>query len=96
MSSSCTECQAIAVQLRDAYFDAWASADRKTQDAWLAAHKLMGGTEDDAERAEELLGSYRLGENHRTEGLTRAGQALIKKLIHEARTGHKIQAQTSS
>ena len=51
----CVECKAIAEELRDAFVSAWQESDQQSRDAWLAIRKLMGGTEENMLRAEELL-----------------------------------------
>lgn len=54
-SNDCDECRALAQDLRDAYADVLASSDQAVRDGWLATYKMIGGTEEDAQRAEELL-----------------------------------------
>lgn len=54
---SCDECEAIARELAEAYAEAWASSDQHTKDAWTSVYKLIGRTEEDAERAENLAPS---------------------------------------
>jgi hypothetical protein len=82
--ASCNECQVIAQELSGACADAWFCADQASQDAWLAMRSLIGGTEDDVVRAEEVI-----PRSHFQEPL-RINQALRRKLSHEARTGHKV------
>jgi len=53
--AACKECEAIALELREACADAWISSDEESREAWIATYKLIGGTEDDAVRAEELV-----------------------------------------
>ena len=45
------ECVAVAQELGEAYADAWISCDQAFRDTWLATN-LIGGTEEDLERAE--------------------------------------------
>jgi hypothetical protein len=80
----CGECQAIAKELGEAYADAWDSSDRRTREAWDAIYKLIGGTEEDAERAEQLAPTAVFREPLRING------ALQTKFAHEARVGHKV------
>jgi hypothetical protein len=54
-SRECEVCRALAQEIRDAYADLWAFSDQAVRDAWLATHKMIGGTEEDAQRAEDLL-----------------------------------------
>lgn len=81
----CSECQAIARELSEAYAEAWANADHQTREASLAVQKLLGGTEEDAERAEELVANAKPLDYRQ-----RIQRALLKKYTHQARTGHKI------
>jgi hypothetical protein len=83
-NSSCDECKAIAQELREAYAEAWDSSDQVSKDAWLATYQMIGGTEDDATRAEELVPVAQFQEPRRI------NQALHKKFAHEARSGHKV------
>jgi hypothetical protein len=49
----CEECVNIAHELNEAFVELWLSADQNFRDAWRASIKLMGGTEEDMQRAEE-------------------------------------------
>jgi hypothetical protein len=80
----CDECEAIAEELGEAYADAWFSADQVSKDAWIAVRTLIGGTEQDAVRAEEVILRARF------QNPLRINQALQRKFAHEARSGHKI------
>lgn len=82
-AAACDECRKIKVELREAWRDAWFSADEEFRAAWLG---LLGGTEDDAARAEELFPKANI-ERKRAE---RVRQAIMAKFMHEAQTGHKI------
>jgi len=55
---ACQECQIIAEEIAAAFAEAWESSDHKFKDAWIATHKMIAGTEEDAVRAEEILGGY--------------------------------------
>ncbi|MFZ0884125.1 MAG: hypothetical protein WAN14_12060, partial [Candidatus Acidiferrales bacterium] len=74
----------IAQELGEAFAETWIAADQPSRDAWLAMRALIGGSEDDAVRAEETIRGARFREP------LRISQALRKKLSHEARTGHKV------
>ena len=52
---SCAECQAIACELNEAFAEAY----EQTSVAADALYGLIGGTEQDAERADELIGAYK-------------------------------------
>ncbi|HEV2388984.1 MAG TPA: hypothetical protein VGS20_17220 [Candidatus Acidoferrales bacterium] len=80
----CDECEAILRELREAYASAWASSDQQTRDAWLAFARLTGGTEQDAERAEELAPRAKFQDP------LRVNRALARMSIHQARTGHSL------
>jgi hypothetical protein len=98
----CQECQSIAEEIAAAFADAWESSGHKFKDAWIATHKMIGGTEEDAARAEEILGGYRaeplrhfgfaVGERGSEVAPARIREALSRKYEHEALTGHKIQS----
>jgi hypothetical protein len=81
-SVSCDECQAIRRELAEAYTEEWASSDQATRDAWDAIYKLIGGTEDDAERVEELLPKATFRDR------ARMTLALRRAFVHKARAGH--------
>ena len=74
--------------LREAWAEAWLSADEEFRAAWLA---LPGGTEEDAARAEELFPKANI-EPGRADRLR---QAIMIKFRHEAQTGHKIPLRKS-
>ena len=93
----CRECHAIADELALAYAEAWDSADPHTRRAWKAIHKMR--TEDDLQRAEELLqskpqpgsrGTLDVGEMVRRLSRSPILRAQQKKAAHETRTGHKV------
>jgi len=81
---SCMECEAIAQELREAYAEAWTSSDQASKDAWIATYKMIGGTDDDAVRAEELVSAAKSREPRRI------NQVLCRKFAHEVRSGHKV------
>jgi hypothetical protein len=82
-TAACEECRKIKMGLREAWMEAWLSADEEFRAPWLG---LLGGTEDDAARAEELFPKANI-EHKRAE---RVRQAIMAKFSHEALTGHKI------
>jgi hypothetical protein len=82
--TACNECTAIAQELREAYADAWDSSAQTSKDAWVATYEMIGGTEDDATRAEQLVREAHIP------NAPRIKQALLKKFAHEARSGHKV------
>ena len=81
---ACDDCAAIARELRTAYIETWLSAGPEFREAWLAATKLKGGTEDDVLRAEALFPKAQLKSS------PRIGDALRRKFVHEATTGHTV------
>ena len=94
-SNDCDECRALAQDLRDAYADA--CSDPAVRDAWLATHKMIGGTEEDAERAEEALKALPQAGRYDTripQGLSQLNPKLREVFrnlaLHFARTGHTV------
>jgi hypothetical protein len=80
----CDECQAIRRELTEAYAEEWASSDKSTRDAWDAVYKMIGGTQEDAERAEELLPKAQFRDRPRI-------RLVVQKMDeHMARTGHAV------
>ena len=92
----CDQCRAILRDLDEAYSDAWTSAAQEFQDAWVATYRMIGGAEQDAARAEELLSNFRdpfrKFESESAGGGLRIRDAFLRKLEHEARAGHKVRA----
>jgi hypothetical protein len=86
--ADCDECRKITLELREAWMDAWLSADEEFRAAWLS---LPGGTEEDAERAEELFPKANIKHEH----AERLRQAIMMKFRHETQTGHKIPLRRS-
>jgi hypothetical protein len=94
-SNDCDECRALAQDLRDAYVDA--SSDQAVRDAWLATRKMIGGTEEDAQRAEQLLKPLPQALRYDTripQGLSLVNPKLREVFrnmaLHFARTGHTV------
>ncbi len=79
---ACNECLAIAQELHAAYHEMF--SDHELRDAWLAGNKLMGGTDEDVLRAEELFPKSQIKSS------PRIGIAIKRKLTHEALTGHRL------
>jgi len=82
--AACEECESIGRELREAYAEAWLSSDQATRDALIAVRNIIGGTDEDVERAEELVASGRF---QNFEGYRRAVRTMFKHLV---RTGHKV------
>ena len=87
-SADCEDCRKITLELREAWMEAWLSADEEFRKTWLA---LRGGTEEDAARAEELFPKANI-EHKRAERLRKA---VLMKFRHEAMTSHKIPLRES-
>jgi len=84
---SCAECQAIACELNEAFAEAY----EQTSDAADALYGLIGGTEQDAERADELIGAYKISADSRLPARVRPVMAAIwRSYEHAARTGHRM------
>ena len=101
MIYACRECEAIALEINDAFREAWASKDQRFREACASAYHLLGGTEEELERAEAVLPKFKPEQNMEllptlkpNLNLSRAGHAVRKKLTHEALTGHKIPIRT--
>lgn len=101
-SKECDVCQALAQDLGDAYADFWASSDQAVRDAWLATHKMIGGTEEDAQRAEELLSALPQAETYDPRippALFRDNPKFLEVIrnmnLHLARTGHVVRLRVS-
>jgi len=97
--NDCDECRALAQDLRDAYADA--SSNPAVRDAWLATHKMIGGTEEDAQRAEELLKALPQAETYDPRippTLFRDNPRFLEVIgnisLHFARTGHVVRVPT--
>jgi hypothetical protein len=98
----CAECEAITTELGEVYAEAWFSCDGKTKEVWLAVYGMIGGTEDDAEKAEEVTRGLPFPEPRGSlfglpgRGYTgfpkanKIAQVLQRKFAHEARSRHKI------
>jgi hypothetical protein len=80
-SADCDECRKLTMELREAWSEAWLSADEEFRAAWLA---LPGGTEEDAARAEELFPKANVKNAERVQ------KAIFMKMRHEATTGQRI------
>lgn len=98
-NGSCAECLAIARELNEAYSDGpletGLDASRKSMDAEAkkaaseALRSLIGGTEEDADRADELLSPYRYQPQHHLPQVPPVAMAALRRSAqHAARTGH--------
>jgi hypothetical protein len=87
--TSCPDCQEIIRELREVYGEAYLRAP----DASDALRSLAGGTEQDAERADELLRPYQY---QASPGLPsfppRLRDILHRSALHFLRTGHLTKA----
>lgn len=95
MAAPCPECCEIAEEVQTAYAEAWASATPELRRAWQAVYRMIGGTEEDFERAEALLRPFKVGYRPGPDlwlppARSPIARALHRKLAHEAFTGHKI------
>lgn len=100
-NESCAECMAIARELNDACSEGSPEtvrdASRKSMDAEAtkaaseALRSLIGGTDEDAERADELLERYRFQPLHYSPQFPPAVRpAMVRFVQHAARTGHSL------
>jgi hypothetical protein len=100
-NTTCAECLEIARQINEAYADERSKVDpyapspstgtERTQAASRALQALIGGTEEDAERADELLDPFRYQLSPGVPQLRFPPQilaALRRGFQHTGRTGH--------
>jgi hypothetical protein len=86
----CNDCVAIAGELREAYAEAWKSDRGRLRIASMAAYRMIGGDEEDVERAEKLVRQLRAADIPGLQ-LSRAGRAVLAAITHRAMTGHNVQ-----
>lgn len=92
-NASCPDCQNIARELNEAF----AEARAQTQPAADALYALIGGDEEDARRAEQLVPTYAyqaMPLKPRTP--SRLSRAVHSRFQHHARTGHKLERISNS
>jgi hypothetical protein len=92
----CNECEAILEEFRSAYAEIEASPELRDElrAAGDALKKMIGGTEEDAERADEVLGKYQFRAQY--PGVLqdpepqhpRIHDAFGRMFKHHGRTGH--------
>jgi hypothetical protein len=98
-NASCEECIEIARELNEAYADGRSEPvsaksnlsveAERIQAASEALRGLIGGTEEDAERADELLATYRYKPLSYTGKVSAAAMTALRRCAqHVARTGH--------
>src|SRR5260370_42503306 len=94
----CDQCRAILRDLDEAYSDAWTSSAQEFQGAWVATYRMIGGAEQDAARAEELLSNsrdpFRKFESESAGRGLRIRDAFLPKLQQEQQACHKDPAST--
>lgn len=76
----CDECLAI----RKEWLELWAAMDEPTREASVAIRALVGGTEEDADRAQELVSKAKI---------PAPSQAMVliqKAYVHKMRTRHAL------
>lgn len=94
----CAECVDISRQLNDAYAVESRESDsstparpigrERTQAAAEALRRLFGGTEEDAERADELLDRYDFRQHYTPKVPPAALAAFSRCVQHAIRSGH--------
>jgi hypothetical protein len=82
-SRLCDECRAIRDQLVEACRERWAAMDQTTRDA-SAVRAMIGGTEQDADRALELVSRAKIEDDPRIKTV------LLKAFPYKRRTGHPL------
>ncbi len=82
---SCSQCNAIAQELSEAYTDAWDSTSEHTRKTWVEFYELILGSVEDVERAEQLQPpAVKSKYSHRI------NRACGSKFYHEAKTHHRV------
>jgi len=62
----------------------WPRADQSSPDVLSAMRAMISGTEDDLERAEQLIGQAKYGVHERVRA------AFLKATLHRVNTGHPL------
>jgi hypothetical protein len=93
-SAECAVCRSLLEELRNALAEFRASAKSRdeSRSAFEAARDLFGGTEEDAERAEQILRQFRprlVGPDPEYRP-NRIGEIIYRMQDHRARTGHQL------
>ncbi len=84
-NASCPECLGIARELKEAY----RQSREQNHAAWDALKALIGGSEEDAQRADELLRPYSYREVPALPRVSAALTTAMRKFhAHLMRTGH--------
>lgn len=100
-NAMCAECVQIARELNEVYADGWLESgrdvSRKPMDpetrkaASEALRSLIGGTEEDAERADDLLQKYRFQPQSYSANIPAAARPAVLRFVrHAARSGHSL------
>jgi hypothetical protein len=91
MPDRCPDCAAILSELREAFEDAIASADRATKEAWANTYRMIGigGSEEATARMEESFPHVHAAELLEMKP-NRIGRAMLAASMHVALTGHKL------
>jgi hypothetical protein len=91
-ATPCEECQAIAEELRNAFAEMPPRLKDEYRADGEAFRRMIGGTEEDVERAEGMAGEFRQsGWSDRPEGrYPRIQKAFRRMVMHRFRTGHGV------
>lgn len=99
-NASCVECVEIARELNETYGDERLKANHRRRSNTLmgaesrrhaseALRSLIGGTEEDAERTDALLDSYRYQPQHYLPEVPPSALPVLRRCVqHAVRTGH--------
>jgi hypothetical protein len=86
-TASCVECREITRRLKEAYTER-CLLNQAAKDALDA---LVGGTEEDAERAEKLLATYKYHPNPGLQNIPERLRTVFRQAsLHLVRTGHFV------
>ncbi|MGB6944260.1 MAG: hypothetical protein WBE37_17800 [Bryobacteraceae bacterium] len=86
--TTCDECEIIGREIKESLAELKRHLDLTEQDRRLAVEALLGGTEADALRFEELVSGPLALEGAALS--TRMNRAMGRKMWHETRSGHRI------
>jgi hypothetical protein len=89
MGDFCEDCERLFRELREVFVEVQESQDGKLKEAASAVCRLIGGSEEDIERAEQVVPPLRATDLSDLKP-TRAGRAVLAIFAHRSLTGHKV------
>ncbi len=82
-TTSCRECEAIELEYKEASFEYWSNSSVEIKESWRLLRRLVGGTEDDVVRLEELP-------RPKVTGSSRVAEINARRIQHWKLTGHYV------